>query len=275
MNFKEKSLVFLRLKSLIVLTILVLVGTFSAFSQDSEEKTPNAQPIKNDKNSKLNVTAEQIAETSILLYGSRPRMDQIRKTTYERGKLSIVNADGKAEEAIYERWVLRGESLEKTRIRLDKEFPNAKFALISNGEKIFGIFNDSVFVPREDAAKEFENRIWHGLEALLRYKESGSTLGLVGTDKIMGVNFYVLDVTDKMNRKTRFYISQKSFRVMMLEYTENNIKYKRKFYDYNIAQGTLVPYRSVLWADGKKVEEMNVQIISFGQKVEDYLFEEG
>lgn len=272
---------FLRFKSLLVLTTLLLIGTFSVFSQNAVDgqQTEVPQPKNDEKNNSKgknsNVTAEQVAETSILLYGSRPRMDQIRKTTYEKGKLSIVNPDGKTEEATYERWVLRGENLEKERVRLDKEFPNAKFALVSNGEKIFGIFNDSVFVPREDAAKEFENRIWHGLEALLRYKESGSTLELIGEDKIMGVNFYVLDVKDKMERKTRFYISQKTFRVMMLEYTENNIKYKRKFYDYNVAQGTLVPFRTVLWADDKKVEEMDVQIISFGQKVEDYLFEEG
>ena len=169
---------------------------------------------------------------------------------------------------------MRGENLEKERVRLEKEFPNAKFALITNGEKTFGIFDNAVFTPREDAVKEFENRIWHGLEALLRYKESGSTVELGGTDKIMGVDFYLIDVTDKEGRKTRFFISQKTFRVMILEYTENNTKYKRKFYNYNYAQGTLVPYRSILWADGKKIEEMEIDIISFGQKVEDFMFDE-
>ena len=272
---------FLRFKSLIIITVLILTGIFSISAQDGDQAKPNVQSQSKDsndkntvKNSSLDVTAEQIAETSIIFYGARERLDQIRKTTYERGKLSVFNAQGKPEEAIYERWIMRGENLEKDRVRLNKEFPDSKFALVSNGEKIFGIFNNAVFIPREDAAKEFENRIWHGLEALLRYKEIGSTLELFGKDKIMGVDFYLLDVTDKKKRKTRFYISQKSFRVMMLEYTEDNIKYKRKFYNYNIAQGTLVPYRTVLWADGKKIEEMEVQIMSFGQKVEDFLFNE-
>ena len=89
----------------------------------------------------------------------------------------------------------------------------------------------------------------------------------------MGVDYFVLDVTDKQNRQTLFYISAKSFRVMMLEYTEDGVKYKRKFYDYNYAQGTLVPYRSVLWADGKQVEEVEIQTISFGQKVEENMFQ--
>lgn len=293
MMYKKGYFLFLRSKSVFLLFILIGACIGVSAQQNSDQNTPaerrpNVRPAdeqkddnrdsektKDSANSKLGVTAEQIAETSIVLYGTRERLNQVRKTTYERGVLSIVNDDGKTEKANYERWIMRGEDLEKERIRFEKEFPNAKFALINNGGKIFGIFNDAVFIPREDAAKEFENRTWHGLEALLRYKENGSQLELVGREKILGVDLYVVDLTDKKGRKTRFYVSAKTFRIMMLEYTEDNIKYKRKFYDYNYAQGTLVPYRTVLWADGKKIEEMDVQIISFGQKVEDYLFEEG
>ncbi len=108
---------------------------------------------------------------------------------------------------------------------------------------------------------------------LLRYKENGSTLELAKRDKVMGVDYYVVDVTDKQNRKTRFYVSAKKFRVMMLEYTEGNVNYRRKFYDYNYAQGTLVPYRTVLWANDKQIEESEVQTISFGQKIDDNLFQ--
>jgi len=168
---------------------------------------------------------------------------------------------------------LRGDSLDKERIRFDQEFPNAKFSLVYKDNKIFGIFNDSVFQPREDAAKAFENQIWHGLEALLRYKENGSTIELVGKEKLMGVEFHLLDVTDKQNRKTRFFISAKQFRVMILEYTEDGIKYKRKFYNYNYAQGTLFPYYTILWADGKQIEETTVQTITFGQRVQEDLFQ--
>ena len=91
----------------------------------------------------------------------------------------------------------------------------------------------------------------------------------------MGVDFYLLDVTDKQNRKTRFYVSSKSFRVMMLEYEEGGVKYKRKFYDYNYAQGTLVPYRSVLWANDKQIEETDIGTITFGQKIEEAMFQGG
>ena len=114
--------------------------------------------------------------------------------------------------------------------------------------------------------KDLKIKIWHGLEALLRYKENESKIELVKRDKVMGVDYFLVDVKDKQNRQTRFFISAKSFQVKMLEYAEGDVKYRRKFYDYNYVQGTLVPYRSVLWADGKQVEETEIQTISFGQK---------
>jgi hypothetical protein len=62
---------------------------------------------------------------------------------------------------------------------------------------------------------------------------------------------------------------------MMLEYEDGGVKYKRKFYNYNYAQGTLVPYRSVLWANDKVVEETQISTITFGQKVDEDLFKAG
>jgi len=263
--------VILRFKHFILSAVLILTSLSFVSAQETSDKKPNGtpKPVESAKG----VTAEQVVETTILLYGTRDNLKQIRKSVFERGKISITNAEGRVEQANYERWILRGDSLDKERIRFDQEFPNAKFSLVYKDNKIFGIFNDSVFQPREDAAKAFENQIWHGLEALLRYKENGSTIELVGKEKLMGVEFHLLDVTDKQNRKTRFFISAKQFRVMILEYTEDGIKYKRKFYDYNYAQGTLFPYYTILWADGKQIEETTVQTITFGQRVQEDLFQ--
>jgi hypothetical protein len=91
---------------------------------------------------------------------------------------------------------------------------------------------------------------------------------------MMGVEYNLLDLTDESGTKTRFYISKKSFRVMMLEYEENGVKFQRRFYDYNYAQGILVPFRTTLFANGRKVEEIRIQTITFGQKVEESLFQQ-
>lgn len=253
---------------------LAALSPVSAQSEKSSEK-----PKKEEKkSSNAAVTAEQVAETAIVIYGlggGRQTLNQIRKTTIERGRISTVNAEGSSEQTNYQRWTLRADNLEKEKIRVDQELPNAKYALVYDGAKLFGIYNDSVFAPREDAARSFDAQLWHGLEALLRYKENESKLELGGREKITGVDFHLLDVTDKQNRKTRFYISAKSFRVMMLEYEQDGTKYRRKFYDYNYAQGTLVPFRTVLYAGDKKVEETETLTITFGQKIEDNMFQAG
>lgn len=247
------------------------VKTDKKEEKKDEKKQPAVDPTK--------ITSpEQVAESAIIIYGGllgRQNLNQIRKTTFERGKIHLMDEKGRTETANYERWISRGESLSKEKVRLDQSFPDSKFSLVYTGDRIFGLYNDSVFTPREDASNGFQNQIWHGIEGLLRYKENESKLALFGHEKIMGVDFYLIDVTDKQSRRTRFYVSSKSFRIMMLEYEEAGVKYRRKFYDYNYAQGTLVPYRTVLWANDKQIEETEIGTITFGQKIEDAMFQDG
>lgn len=271
-------------KNFILFTLTCVLCASAIFAQETPQKTPTPTPSPKPTPALTStpqpltgeVTAERVAESAIIVYGGfigRPQLNQIRKTTYERGKMTMTNAKGQVERANYERWIMRGDSLDKERIRFSQEYPNAKFALIYNEDKFFGIFNDKVFEPTDEAAKSFENLIWHGIEALLRYKENGAVLALDGKEKIMGVEFYRLDVTDKQNRKTRFFVSARTSRVMMLEYSEDNKKYRRKFYDYNYVQGTLVFLRTVLWVDDKQIEETEIGIISYGQKIDESIFQ--
>ncbi len=276
---------FLSYRTIFLFILIISTDVSLTFAQNvTVSKQKNDKDKKEEKSNKQqNVdlskfTGEQVAESAIFIYGGllgRDNLNQIRKTTFERGKIHITDAAGKTETANYERWVSRGENLNKEKIRFDQTFPDAKYSLVYNGEKIFGLYNDSVFTPREDASLAFQNQIWRGLEGLLRYKENEAKPELAGREKIMGVDFFLLDVTDKQSRKTRFYISSKSFRVMMIEYEDAGVKYRRKFYDYNYAQGTLVPYRTVLWANEKQIEETEIGTITFGQKLEDAMFLEG
>jgi hypothetical protein len=284
-----ESLVFFRFRSFLSIAFLLaclgipVVSQTSATTVPTPTPTPKAGPAvaPTPPVPTVNggtVTAEQVAESTILFYGfpaGRVTLNQIRKTTQERGRAKVTTAEGKVEQVPYQRFVIRADSIDKERIRLDQEFPNARFSLVKADDKIFGLYNNTVFSPRDDASKSFENQLVHGLEALLRYKENGSSLELAANEKLMGVEYYVLDVTDKLKRKTRFYISVKRLRVMMLTYEEEGIKYRRKFYDYNYAQGTLVPFRTVLWANDKIIEETDVGTITFGQKVDEELFKAG
>lgn len=257
--------------------VLTLVSSVMLFAQDAAQATPtpatpNPTPA-NTKGVQKAITADQIVETAIFFYSSgRGNLDQIRKTTTERGRSTITAADGKPVQASYRRFSIRGETLSKDRIRLDQELPTARFSLVFADEKTYGVFNNTVFTPREDAVKGFEDPIFRGLDAFLRYKANESKLELRPNEKLYGVEYYVIDITDKQDRKTRFYVSAKSFKIMMVTYEDSGVRYRRKFYDYRYAQGTLVPFRTVLWVDEKQVEETEIGTITYGQKVDEGLF---
>lgn len=266
-------------RSRLVLAAIFLFSLSAAavLGQGSGDKKPEVKPspTPSEKTDPKAVTAEQVAESAIFFYafpGGRATLDQIRKTTFERGISNITRADGQVEKVSYQRFIIRGPSLAKERIRFDQESASARYSLVQGEDRIFLVYNNTVFAPSEDARRMFENQIYRGLEGLLRYKENESKLELVGREKVMGVDYYVVDVTDKQDRKTRYFVSAKTYRVMMLTYEDGGVKYKRKFYDHNWAQGTLVPYRTILWANDKIVEETDIGTVTFGQKVDEGLF---
>jgi hypothetical protein len=224
-------------------------------------------------------TAEQIVETTIGIFGSRPGLAQVRRNGLERGRMTSVTEDGRTEDGTYERRFVRGESLDKDKIRLDQKTATQEYALVYSDGKTFGVIKESSFTPRQDAATGFLSQMWHGLDALLRYKENGSTITLVGKDKQQNIDLYVVELTDKEKRRTRYYISQKFFRVLWLEYEASPVegsapvKYMRKFYDYQYIQNTLVPKRTVLFEDGKQKQETRVLNITYGIKLDDTIFQ--
>lgn len=280
-----------------VFSALLLAGTWSAFTGSPTVATQNNQNNKSDSaannrnNSKSEkdekadkidrnlktLTAEQIAELTVLVYGSRPVLAQIRRNGVERGRITRFMTDGKTEEATYERRFIRGESADKDKIRLDQKMPTMEYSLIFGEGRLFGVINGAAFTPRQDAADAFLSQHHHSIESLLRYKENGATINLVGKDKQKGLDLYLVDLTDKEKRTTRYYISARTFHVLWLEYEEANagaapMKYSKRFSDYRYAQSTLVPYRTILTRDGKQMQETRILTVTFGVKVDDTLF---
>jgi hypothetical protein len=254
------------------LLIAVILGGVTSYN------TILAAQDKQDKP----VTAEQVVEWTIAIYGGgagRVALTQIRRNGIERGELTLIGRDGRTEKADYSWRFIRGENSDKDKFRLDQKSPTLEYALVHSGGRTWGIINGASFTPRQDAMDNFLTQERHGLDTLLRYKENGSTIAYVGREKPKGLDLYVVDVTDKEKHRTRFYVSARTLRVLWLEYeapgpdAATPVKYLRKFSDYNYAQGTLVPKRTVTFEDGKQIQEKKVKTITYGVKMEDSLFQ--
>ena len=225
------------------------------------------------------LTPEQIAEIAILSAGSRPVLAQIRRNGIERGRVSRIGQDGRSEDTRYELRFVRGDKPEKDKVRIDNKTPQAEYSLIFGDGKIFGIINGAPFQPRAEATADFISQQAHSIDALLRYKENESKLASPGKDKHQGIDVHILDLTDKANRKTRYFVSAKTYRVLWLEYEDTPpgasapVKYMKRFYDYRYVQSTWLPYRTVLTEDGKQTVETRILTVTYGVKMEDSLFQ--
>ena len=253
--------------------------TVAAAQQDNKAtQQDNKQDNKAAQQNNKNITAENVAESVIYVYGTRPGLEQIRRNGVERGRITRTNSEGRTEESTYERRFIRGENSAKDKVRIDQKSPTIEYALIYGDGRTWGILNGAPFQPRDETTAEFLSQKWHDIDSLLRYKEDGSTITLVGKDKQMGVDMHVLDLTDKENHRTRYYISAKTLRVLSLEYEQapaggKPVKFTKRFYDYRVAQGTLVPYRTVLLENGKQAQETRLLTVTYGTKMEDSIFQ--
>jgi hypothetical protein len=236
-----------------------------------------AKPVKSPDDPKQ-YTIEQIVESVILIYGTRPGLEQVRRFGIERGRITRFLPEGATEEASYERRFVRGENLDKDKVRLDQKLPTMEYSLVYGGGKLWGLINGAMFTPRQDAAANFLSQHHHSIDSLLRYKESGSTIALVGKEQQKGLELYVVDLTDTEKRKTRYYVSTRSLRVLWLEYEAPSaagatpVKYTKKFFDYRSVQQTLVPYKIILLEDGRQSQEQRILTLTYGAKVDDAVF---
>jgi len=256
--------------SVLLLSIAAVLGGSLAFSSSSRAEQQKE------------LTAEQIAEFTILMAGSgagRALLSQIRKNGLERGRETRTAPDGRAEEIRYELRFVHGEKTEKDKVRIDNKTPQAEYSLVYGEGRLFGIINGPTYTPRADTAAEFIAQQAHSIDALLRYKENESKVSSAGKDKQQGIELYVIDLVDKANRKTRYFISAKTFRVLSLEYEEappgstTAVKCTKRFYDYRLAQGTQLPFRTVVYEDGKQTVDRHVLTVQYGLKMEDSLFQ--
>jgi hypothetical protein len=249
----------------------------TAKKEDIPRDQKPAQP-KFDKSGQT-VSAEQIAELVILFTGSRQTLQQIRHNGVEHGQMTRVTIDGRTEEGTYDQRFVHGENAAKDKIRLDQKTPATEYALIYSEGQVWGLINGTAFTPRQEATANFLAQTHHSLDALLRYKENGSTLTYVNKDKQKNIDMWIIDLTDKDKYTTRYYISAKTGHVLALEYEETPpgadkpIKYRRTFHDYRVAQNTLVPYRTVLYQDDKQIEETRLLTVTYGVRMDDSYFQ--
>ncbi len=295
---KQEGLVPVRVVlSAILVTMLTLVSSgFSAVAQEKKDAPPaskqDAKPGQEQVDAAKLTPAEVIAEYAIFAYGGRKALTEARSSIQEGGTIRLATDQGDIT-GTYNLRQMRGEKSWQDLLRVDLDLtppeearkagapPSIKYIVAFNGATVWSAQNNQYQTPRPEVEAAFRAQLSHDYTTLLRYKEDGSTLEMVGPETVVGVETNVIDLTTTTGEKTRFWISKKFYRVVHIEYEvklsddQQPVKYRISYYytPYKIVQNTLVPTRRVTHQDGKLVQEVQLDNINYSAKFEPDIFQ--
>ncbi|MGH9836547.1 MAG: hypothetical protein ACREBD_03920 [Blastocatellia bacterium] len=229
--------------------------------------------VRADKNPK----PEEVVERAILAYGSRAALYNIQRNGTLRALVKFFTPEGAREGKSVTKFI-RKEKLGEDLLMIELELPGTKYTIGFDGKETWAIQDGEIQKPPANAVKAFRSAHEHSYEALLRYKENNSKLEYAGTNKLGTFEVDIIDLISAEGVKTRYEVSRKSGRILYANYEEKlapeatPVKYRLNFKDFRVIQNTLVPYETMVFQDGKLVEERKVVESVFNIQLDEKAF---
>jgi outer membrane lipoprotein-sorting protein len=234
---------------------------------------------------------EIIVETTIFAYGGRDALKAARGSIREEGAIKLASDQGEIT-GTYDLRSIRKEKSWQDLLRTDLELspprpaqgagspPTIKYVIAFNGASVWAAQNGQYTTLRPDVEAAFRAQLTHDYTTLLRYKEDGSKIELVGPETVVGIETNVVDLTTPDGEKSRYWISSRSYRILHVEYELKLIegqaptKYRISYFPpMKVVQNTLVPARRVMRQDGKVVQEITIKDVTYSAKLDPEIFQ--
>ncbi len=229
--------------------------------------------VKADKNPK----PEDVVERTILAYGSRAAVYAVQRNGTLRALVKFISPEGTREGKTVTKFIRKEKLKDDLRI-IELDFPGTRYMLGFDGKDIWSILDGEIQKTGEDVMKAFRLGHEHSYESLLRYKENNSKLEYVSNTKLLNLEMDVIDLISAEGVRTRYEISRKSGRILYLNYEEKlseksePVKYRLNFKDFRVIQNTLIPYETLVFQDGKLVEERKIVEAVFNVQLKEDAF---
>jgi hypothetical protein len=284
------------------------LGSFSGGVQEKQPEAPaekkeeakpqtaaeSAKGKKQEKGKAEVITmspVEKVVELAILLYGGRLQLEKVRSGVQETGTIRLATDQGDITGSYIFRSLKREKSWDDLiRVDLDLSPPadaqrqganSIKYTIAFNGASIWSAQNNQYVNSKAEVEAAFRAQLTHEFTALLRYKEDGSKIELIGPETVVGVESNVVELTNPQGEKTRYWVSIKTYRILHAEYELKLVegqpptKYRVSYFysPYRVIQNTLVPTRKVMTQDGKFVQEVALTDFQYSAKLDPEIFQ--
>lgn len=224
-----------------------------------------------------NMKPEEIAEKTILAYGSRNAIYVIQRNGILRALVKFITPEGNREGKSATKFI-RKQKMDEDLLMIDLELPGTRYLIGFDGKDVWSIQDGEIQKPGPQEVKAFRANHMHSYEALLRYKENNAKLEYVGSNKLGTLDLDIIDLVSPEGLRTRYEISRRSYRILYISYQEapspnaEPIKYRFYFKDFRVIQSSLVPYETQVFQNGKLVEERKIVEAAFNVQLEDKAF---
>jgi hypothetical protein len=208
-----------------------------------------------------NPKPEDIVELAIRsYYGNRAGLYGIQRNGTLRAQVKLITSDGIREGKSVMKFI-RKEKVADDLVMIDLEFPGTRYIIGFDGKETWTILDGEIQKPSAAQIESFRASHEHGYEALLRYKENGSKLEYVGTNKLGTLDMDIIEMISPTGARTRYEVSRRTGRIIYANYEDKSasdsspVKYRLYFKAFKPIQNTWVPYEVQVFQDGKMVEE--------------------
>jgi hypothetical protein len=224
-----------------------------------------------------NPKPEDVAEKTILAYGSRAALYGVQHNGVLRALVKFVTPEGNSEGKSTAKFIRKQKQGEDLRM-IELELPGTRYLIGFDGKETWTVHDGEVQKPSQQEINAFRAGHEHSYESLLRYKENNCQLEYVGSKNLGTFDLDIIDLVSPEGVRTRYEISRRSYRILYLSYEDSSdpkaapVKYRLNFKDFRVIQNTLVPYETSVFQNGKLIEERKVVEAAFNVQLEEKAF---
>ncbi len=243
---------------------IILISAFILFVATTQPLDAGKVTAAKDPN------PEEIVTKSIIIYG----LFSVQKNGILRSLVKFISPDGTREGKSVVKFMRKEKMADDMRL-VDLELPGTNYTIGFDGQEIWSVFNGEIRKPGPGEIQPFKSSHAHGYEALLRYKQNNAKLEYVGSTKLGTLDLDIVDMIAEDGSRTRYEISRRSFRIIYLNYEERPdpnsepVKYRIYFKDFRVIQNSLIPYSTMVFQNGKLIEERTVVEAVFNVQMEE------
>lgn len=229
--------------------------------------------VRAEKNPK----AEEVVEKAIMAYGSRASIYQTQRNGILRSLVKFITPEGTREGNSALKFI-RKPKLRGDLVMIELELPGTKYIIGFDGKNTWSIHDGEIQTPSQQEVNIFRSALDHSYEALLRYKENDARLEYVGSNELGTLVVDIIDMISSEGIRTRYEISRRTYRILYLSYEEKPdpksepSKYRLNFKDFRVIQNSLIPYETLVFQNGKLIEERKIVEAVFNVQLDDKAF---